>query len=117
MSFSEKDLSVWVLLWIGIGVAVPQFLLFIPTTLGAWEYSQVNFPVAILIWVMICPMMLKGIGITLFVDWLVKPFTMFAVTWLFVKVIFAPWIDELRGTEFLAGAVLRALFCCRSFCT
>ncbi len=120
MSFFEKYLSVWVLLCIGLGVAVAQFLPVIPATLGAWEYAQVNLPVALLIWVMIYPMMLKidfhalksvkeqpqGIGITLVVNWLVKPFTMFAITWLFVKVIFAPWIDELKGTEYVAGAVL-----------
>jgi len=120
MSFFEKYLSVWVLLCIAIGVAVAQFLPIIPHTLGTWEYAHVNLPVAILIWVMIYPMMLKvdfhaikgvkdqpkGIGITLVVNWLVKPFTMFAITWLFVKVLFAPWIDELKGTEYLAGAVL-----------
>lgn len=120
MSFFEKYLSVWVLLCIGVGVGVAQVLPVIPNTLGAWEYAHVNLPVAILIWVMIYPMMLKvdfhaikevgsqpkGIGITLFVNWLVKPFTMFAITWLFVKVLFAPWIDQLKGTEYVAGAVL-----------
>jgi len=120
MSFFEKYLSVWVLLCIGAGVAVAQWLPILPNALGAWEYAHVNLPVAILIWVMIYPMMLKvdfhalkgvrsqpkGIGITLVVNWLVKPFTMFAITWLFVKVLFAPWIDGLQGTEYLAGAVL-----------
>ncbi len=120
MSFFEKYLSVWVLLCIGIGVAVAQFVPLVPATLGSWEYAHVNLPVAVLIWVMIYPMMLKvdfhalrgvknqprGIGITLVVNWLIKPFTMFAITWLFVKVLFAPWIDALKGTEYVAGAVL-----------
>jgi len=120
MSFFEKYLSVWVLLCIAAGVAVAQFLPVIPNILGAWEYAHVNLPVAVLIWVMIYPMMLKvdfhaikgvrsqpkGIGITLAVNWLIKPFTMFAIVWLFVKVLFAPWIDPLKGTEYVAGAVL-----------
>jgi ACR3 family arsenite transporter len=120
MSFFEKYLSVWVLACMALGVAVAQFLPGVPGTLGKWEYAHVNLPVAILIWVMIYPMMLKvdfhalkgvrsqpqGIAITLVVNWLVKPFTMFAITWLFVKVLFAPWIDELKGTEYVAGAVL-----------
>jgi ACR3 family arsenite transporter len=119
MSIFEKYLSVWVLLCMGIGVAVAQWVPLVPQTLGTWEYAHVNLPVAFLIWVMIYPMMLKvdfhaikgvrnqpkGIGITLVVNWLVKPFTMFAITWFFVKVLFAPWIGP-KGTEYLAGAVL-----------
>jgi len=120
MSVFEKYLSLWVLGCMAAGVILAQFVPVVPLTLGAWEYAHVNLPVAVLIWVMIYPMMLKvdfhairgvgqhprGIGITLVVNWLVKPFTMFAITWWFVKVVFAPWIDTPQGTEYVAGAVL-----------
>jgi len=115
-----RYLTIWVALCMIIGVAAGQLLPVIPETLSRFTYSQVSIPVAILIWLMIYPMMVqvdftsilqvrrqpKGLVITLVVNWLIKPFTMFALAWLFLRVIFAPWIPEALGLEYLAGAVL-----------
>lgn len=116
----ERYLTVWVALCIVIGVAVGQFWPSIPATLSRFTYSQVSIPIAVLIWLMIYPMMVqidfnsilnagrqpKGLAITLSVNWLIKPFTMFLFAWLFLRVIFAPWIPEGLGQEYLAGAIL-----------
>ncbi|MCR6105838.1 ACR3 family arsenite efflux transporter [Salipaludibacillus agaradhaerens] len=120
ISFFERYLSVWVIICIMAGVAVGQFLPVIPDTLSRFEYAQVSIPVAILIWLMIYPMMAqidfssianagrkpKGLIITLVVNWLIKPFTMFFFAWLFFRVVFAPFIPESLATEYIAGAVL-----------
>jgi ACR3 family arsenite transporter len=120
ISFFERYLSVWVIICIMAGVAVGQFLPVIPDTLSRFEYAQVSIPVAILIWLMIYPMMAqidfssianagrkpKGLIITLVVNWLIKPFTMFFFAWLFFRVVFAPFIPEALATEYIAGAVL-----------
>ena len=116
----ERYLTIWVALCIVAGVAVGQFLPQIPQTLSRFEVASVSIPVAILIWFMIYPMMVqidfssilragrqpKGLTITLVVNWLIKPFTMFLIAWLFFRVIFAPWIPESLATEYLAGAIL-----------
>jgi len=102
----ERFLSVWVALAIIVGVAVGQLLPVIPETLSRFEYAQVSIPVAILIWAMIFPMMAqidfgaiigvrkepKGLAITTTVNWLIKPFTMFAISWFFLMVVFEPLI-------------------------
>ncbi|UTR13959.1 ACR3 family arsenite efflux transporter [Salipaludibacillus sp. LMS25] len=120
ISFFERYLSVWVIICIIAGVAVGQFLPVIPDTLSRFEYAQVSIPVAILIWLMIYPMMAqidftsitdagrkpKGLIVTLVVNWLIKPFTMFFFAWLFFRVVFAPFIPESLATEYIAGAVL-----------
>lgn len=120
ISFFERYLTVWVALCIVIGVTVGQLLPVIPETLSKFEYAQVSIPVAILIWMMIYPMMLKidfssivgalkmpkGLIITCTTNWLIKPFTMFLFAWLFFKVIFAPFIPETLATNYIAGAVL-----------
>ncbi|MBB5174662.1 ACR3 family arsenite efflux transporter [Texcoconibacillus texcoconensis] len=120
MSFFERYLSVWVALCIIIGVAVGQFFPVIPDTLSQFEYAQVSIPVAILIWLMIYPMMAqidfssivnagrkpKGLIVTLVVNWLIKPFTMFFFAWLFFRYIFSPFIPGDLATEYIAGAVL-----------
>jgi len=120
IGFFERYLSLWVALCIGAGILIGQFLPFVPDTLGEMEYAQVNLPIAVLIWVMIFPMMLqidfksivgvreepKGLTITLVVNWLIKPFTMFAFAWLFFTVVFDPFITEELQTQYLAGAVL-----------
>jgi ACR3 family arsenite transporter len=120
ISFFERYLSVWVIICIMAGVAVGQFLPVIPDTLSRFEYAQVSIPVAILIWLMIYPMMAqidfssianagrkpKGLIVTLVVNWLIKPFTMFFFAWLFFRVVFAPFIPESLATEYIAGAVL-----------
>lgn len=118
--FFERYLSVWVALCIIVGIAVGQLLPIIPETLGKWEYANVSIPIAVLIWLMIYPMMLKvdfqsvknvgkrpkGILITCITNWLIKPFTMFGIAWLFFFVIFKPLIPTSLADQYLAGAVL-----------
>ena len=120
MGLFERYLSIWVALAIVIGVAVGQFLPVVPDTLARFEYAQVSIPVAILIWAMIFPMMVqidfgsivgvgrqpKGLVITTTVNWLIKPFTMFAIAWFFLMIVFAPLIPEDLAREYLAGAIL-----------
>jgi len=115
-----RYLTVWVGLCIVAGVAIGQLLPVIPETLSQFTYSEVSIPVAILIWLMIYPMMVqvdftsilqvrrqpKGLVITLVVNWLIKPFSMFAIAWLFIRVLFAPWIPATLAMEYIAGAVL-----------
>ncbi len=120
MGLFERYLSVWVGLAIVLGIALGQFAPAVPEALAQFEYAQVSIPVAILIWAMIFPMMVqidfssilgvgrqpKGLIITTTVNWLIKPFTMFAIAWLFLMVIFAPLIPEGLAREYLAGAIL-----------
>jgi ACR3 family arsenite transporter len=120
IGFFAKYLSLWVALCIGLGVAIGCFLPGIPAFLGTFEYAHVSIPVAILIWLMIYPMMLKvdfasirnagrkpkGLAITLAVNWLIKPFSMYFIAWLFLKVVFKGLIPDQLSTEYLAGAVL-----------
>lgn len=115
-----RYLTLWVALCIVAGVAIGQLWPEVPNTLSRFTYAQVSIPVAILIWFMIYPMMVqidfssilragrqpKGLFITLVVNWLIKPFTMFLLAWFFLRVVFAPWIPEDLGMEYLAGAVL-----------
>jgi arsenite transporter len=116
----ERFLSLWVALCIVIGVAIGQLIPAIPDTLMQFTYAEVNIPIAILIWFMIYPMMVqidfssilgvrrqpRGLGLTLVVNWLIKPFTMFFFAWLFLRVIFAPLIPAELATEYIAGAIL-----------
>ena len=120
MGLFERYLTVWVALAILIGIGVGQFLPIVPDTLSRFEYAQVSIPVAVLIWAMILPMMVqidfasilgirrqpKGLVITTTVNWLIKPFTMFAIAWFFLLVVFKPFIPEDVGREYLAGAIL-----------
>jgi len=120
MGFFERYLTVWVILCIIIGVAIGQFLPIIPQTLSRFEYAHVSIPIAILIWLMIYPMMLKidfasildagkkpkGLCITCTVNWLIKPFTMYLIAALFFKVLFASFLPEHLANEYLAGAIL-----------
>ena len=120
ISFFDRYLSLWVALCIAAGVAIGKWLPCVPETLGQWEYAHVSLPVAALIALMIYPMMLKidfrsvrnvgreprGIVITCVVNWLIKPFTMFAIAWVFFYVIFRAWIAPELADEYLAGAVL-----------
>ena len=116
----ERYLSVWVALAIVAGVALGQLVPAVPAALSQWKVAQVSIPVAVLIWAMIFPMMVqidfgsllgvrrqpKGLIVTTAVNWLIKPFTMFAIAWLFLLVIFAPWIPAGLAREYLAGAIL-----------
>jgi ACR3 family arsenite efflux pump ArsB len=99
---------VWVALAIVVGVALGQWFPGVPDTLSRYEYANVSVPVAILIWAMIFPMMVqidfgsivgvrrepKGLVVTTVVNWLIKPFTMFAIAWFFLLVVFSPFIEE-----------------------
>ena len=120
MSFFDRYLSVWVAICIIAGIALGKLLPIVPETLGKFEYANVSIPIAILIWIMIFPMMLKidfgsivnavkmpkGLTITLAVNWLIKPFTMFGFAYLFFYVIFKAFIPSHLAQEYLAGAVL-----------
>lgn len=120
MGFFEKYLSVWVAVCIVVGIAVGQFLPIVPETLSSFEYANVSIPVAVLIWLMIYPMMLKvdfqsvknvgkrpkGILITCVVNWLIKPFTMYGLAVFFFYFVFKSLIPEALAKEYLAGAVL-----------
>ncbi|TVR98574.1 MAG: arsenical-resistance protein, partial [Wenzhouxiangellaceae bacterium] len=120
MGLFERYLSIWVAIAIVIGIAIGQFLPAVPETLARFEYANVSIPVAILIWAMIFPMMLqidfgaivgvrrqpKGLIVTTSVNWLIKPFSMFAIAYLFLIVLFKPFIPEDLAREYLAGAIL-----------
>lgn len=120
ISFFDRYLSLWVALCILVGMALGKLLPVIPETLGKLEYANVSIPIAILIWIMIFPMMLKidfgsivnalkmpkGLTVTLVVNWLIKPFTMFGIAWLFFFVLFKTLIPADLAKEYLAGAVL-----------
>jgi ACR3 family arsenite transporter len=120
IGFFERNLSLWVVACIVAGVAIGRFLPQVPAFLGSLEYARVSIPVAVLIWLMIFPMMLKidfssillatrqpgGLTVTTITNWLIKPFTMYAIAWFFLRVVFARWIEPGLATEYLAGAVL-----------
>lgn len=120
MSFFDRYLSLWVAICIIVGIAIGKLLPVVPETLGKFEYANVSIPIAILIWIMIFPMMLKidfssivnavkmpkGLTVTLTVNWLIKPFTMFGIAYLFFYVIFKALIPAELAKEYLAGAVL-----------
>src|SRR6056297_4208689 len=120
MGIFGKYLTLWVGLCIIVGVLIGKFLPVIPNLLSKFEYANVSIPVAILIWLMIYPMMLKidfhsiveatkkpkGLTVTTVVNWLIKPFTMYIIAAFFFKVVFAQWISPDMATQYLAGAVL-----------
>lgn len=120
MSSFQKYLSLWVALCIIAGIALGQLLPCVPQALSRYEYAHVSIPMAILIWLMIYPMMLKvdfqsiknvgrhprGLVVTCVMNWLVKPFTMFGIAWLFFHVVFSTLIPDELASEYLAGAVL-----------
>ena len=120
IGFFERYLTFWVALCIIVGIAVGQGVPAVPDVLGRWEYANVSIPIALLIWLMIYPMMLKvdfqsvknvgkrpkGILVTCVTNWLIKPFTMFAIAWVFFFVFFKSWIPTDLADQYLAGAVL-----------
>lgn len=120
IGFFEKYLTVWVLLCMAAGILIGKFLPGIPAFLGRFEYANVSIPMAILIWLMIYPMMLKvdfqsiknvgknpkGLFVTWITNWLIKPFTMFGIAWLFFFVIFKSLIPAELAKDYLAGAIL-----------
>lgn len=120
IGFFQKYLSVWVLLCMAAGVAIGYFLPSVSKFLSSLEVASVNIPIAVLIWLMIFPMMLKidfssvkqvgkqpkGLFLTWVVNWLIKPFTMFGIAYLFFYVIFGKIISADLAKDYLAGAVL-----------
>jgi len=120
MGFFERWLSLWVVLCIVAGVLLGQWFPGAFQALGGMEVAQVNLPVGLLIWVMIVPMLMKidfatihevrdqkaGIGITLFVNWAIKPFTMAALGWLFIRYVFAPYLPAEQLDSYIAGLIL-----------
>ena len=126
MNVFERYLTVWVFLCIGVGIALGQLLPGVFHAIGAMEIARVNLPVGLLIWVMIIPMLVKvdfgtlgqvrrhvrGIGVTLFVNWLVKPFSMALLGWIFIRQLFAPWLPADQLDSYIAGLILLAAAPC-----
>ena len=126
MNFFERYLTLWVFLCIVIGIALGQFFPVPFQLIGAMEIAQVNLPVGLLIWVMIIPMLVKidfsalhevrrhgrGIGVTLFVNWLVKPFSMALLGWVFIRHWFAPMLPAEQLDSYIAGLILLAAAPC-----
>ncbi len=126
MSIFERYLTLWVALCIVAGIFFGQALPNFFQVLGRLEFAQVNLPVGLLIWVMIIPMLVKvdfsalhqirqhsrGIGVTLFVNWLVKPFSMAFLGWLFIRQLFAPYLPADQIDSYIAGLILLAAAPC-----
>jgi ACR3 family arsenite transporter len=126
MSVFERYLTVWVFLCILAGIGAGQLFPGLFQAIGRMELARVNLPVGLLIWVMIIPMLVKvdfgalhevrrhgrGIGVTLFVNWLVKPFSMALLAWIFVRHLFAPWLPAEQIDSYVAGLILLAAAPC-----
>ncbi|MDE1712743.1 ACR3 family arsenite efflux transporter (plasmid) [Chromobacterium amazonense] len=126
MTIFERYLTVWVLLCIVAGITAGQLAPSLFQAIGRLEIAKVNLPVGLLIWVMIIPMLVKvdfsalhevknhvrGIGVTLFVNWLVKPFSMALLGWLFVRNLFAPMLPTSQLDSYIAGLILLAAAPC-----
>ncbi|WJG10427.1 ACR3 family arsenite efflux transporter [Aliiglaciecola sp. LCG003] len=126
MGLFERYLSVWVAIAIAVGIVIgsiaPEFF----SLISGWEFAHVNLVIAGLIWLMIYPMMVqidfssikdvgkkpKGLILTLIINWLVKPFTMALLGWLFFKGIFADWVDPQTANEYIAGMILLGVAPC-----
>lgn len=126
MGVFERYLSVWVVLCIVVGIALGQLLPGPFQAIGRMEVAKVNLPVGLLIWVMVIPMLLKvdfsalaevrhhwrGIGVTLFINWAVKPFSMAFLGWLFLRHVFAPYLPPDQVDSYVAGLILLAAAPC-----
>lgn len=126
MSLFERYLTLWVFLCIVAGIAFGQLAPGLFQAIGQMEVAQVNLPVGLLIWVMVIPMLVKvdfgalhevkqhirGIGVTLFVNWLVKPFSMAFLGWLFIRHLFADWLPADQLDSYIAGLILLAAAPC-----
>lgn len=120
MSVFERYLSIWVVLCMAAGIAIGSMAPGVAQFVGKLEVAHVNLPVGLLIWVMIIPMLLKidfsritdvwqqraGIGITLVVNWAIKPFTMAALGWIFIGYVFKPWLPADQIDSYIAGLIL-----------
>lgn len=126
LSIFERYLTLWVFACILAGIAAGQLLPGVFQAIGRMEFAKVNLPVGVLIWIMIIPMLVKvdfsalnevrkhvrGIGVTLFVNWLVKPFSMAFLGWLFIRHLFAPWLPTDQIDSYIAGLILLAAAPC-----
>ncbi len=126
ISFFERYLTVWVALCIVTGIVLGQVAPTFFRAVGALEVAKVNIPVGVLIWVMIIPMLLKidfaalgqvkaharGIGVTLFINWAVKPFSMALLGWVFIRHVFAPYLPQDQLDSYVAGLILLAAAPC-----
>ena len=126
MNFFERYLTAWVGLCIVVGIALGQWQPELFQAIGQLEYAQVNLPVGLLIWIMIIPMLvkvdfgalhevrqhIKGIGVTLFVNWFVKPFSMALLGWFFIRYLFAPLLPADQIDSYIAGLILLAAAPC-----
>ena len=120
ISFFEKNLTLWVALCMVAGVLIGKYLPSVPAFLSRFEYAKVSIPIAVLIWFMIYPMMMKvdfasvknvgrnpsGLYLTWVINWLIKPFTMFGIAAFFFFVVFKPFIPHDLARDYLAGAIL-----------
>ncbi|MGA2173958.1 MAG: ACR3 family arsenite efflux transporter [Verrucomicrobiota bacterium] len=129
LAFFERYLTVWVLVCMAVGVAFGKWLPGVTSSLSKLEFgqgSQVNVPIGVLLWLMIYPMMLKvdfsalggiakrpkGLMVTLFVNWLVKPFSMALLAWVFMRHVFAAWVDPETARNYTAGLIILAAAPC-----
>jgi ACR3 family arsenite transporter len=126
MNTFERYLTVWVFACILVGIGAGHWLPGVFQAVGRMEVARVNLPVGLLIWVMIIPMLVKvdfgalhevrqhvrGIGVTLFVNWLVKPFSMALLAWIFIRHLFAPWLPAGQIDSYIAGLILLAAAPC-----
>ncbi len=126
MSTFERYLTIWVFLCIAVGVALGHLMPGFFQMVGAAEIAKVNIPVAILIWLMIIPMLLKidfrslgqvgsywrGIGVTLFINWAIKPFSMALLGWLFIGWLFRPYLPQDQIDSYIAGLIILAAAPC-----
>lgn len=126
MSLFERYLTLWVFLCIVIGIVFGQIFPSLFHTVGHMEIARVNIPVGLLIWVMVIPMLVKvdfgalhqvtrhakGIGVTLFVNWLVKPFSMAFLGWVFIRHVFVAWLPGAQIDSYIAGLILLAAAPC-----
>lgn len=126
IGFFERYLTIWVALCIVAGVALGQWLPGLFRGIASLEVAKVNVPVGVLIWVMIIPMLLKidfaalgqvkahwrGIGVTLFINWAVKPFSMALLGWMFIRHVFAPLLPPAQLDSYIAGLILLAAAPC-----
>lgn len=126
MSTFERYLTVWVALCIVVGVALGHVMPSVFQAVGSAEIAKVNLPVAVLIWLMVIPMLLRidfaalgqvgrhwrGIGVTLFINWAVKPFSMAALGWIFIAWLFRPWLPADQIDSYIAGLIILAAAPC-----
>ena len=126
MNAFERYLTLWVFACIVVGTAAGHYFPDLFQAIGRMELARVNLPVGVLIWVMIIPMLVKvdfgalrevrghvrGIGVTLFVNWLVKPFSMALLAWIFIRHLFAPWLPADQIDSYIAGLILLAAAPC-----